>query len=82
MSLRPRKEMKKSGQRWIQQAITKPGSLTEYVRDRYGDEGLDSKGRIKMSILRELAQPQNNVRKKTRNRARLALTLREMSEKR
>ena len=81
MSLRPRKQMKKSGGRWIQQAIKKPGSLTDYVRDKYGDEGFDHKGRIKMSILRDLARPQNNVRKKTRSRARLALSLREMSEK-
>jgi len=82
MSLRPRKQIKKSERRWIQQAVEKPGTLTAYVRDRYGDEGFDRKGRIKMSILRELARPQTNVRKKTRKRARLALTLREMSEKR
>jgi len=82
MSLRPKRQMKKSGRKWIQKAVEKPGSLTAYVRDRYGEEGFDHKGRIKMSILRELARPQNNVRKKTRNRARLALTLRKMSEKR
>lgn len=79
MSLKPKK---KRTTKWIQQAIKRPGSLTDYVRDKYGDEGFDHKDRIKLSILRDLARPQNNVRKKTRNRARLALTLREMSEKR
>lgn len=81
MSLRPRKQMKKSGGKWIQKAIKEPGSLTAYVRDRYGEEGFDHKGLIKMQILRELARPQNNVRKKTRNRARLALSLREMGKR-
>lgn len=58
--------------KWIQPAIKKPGALRRYVRERFGEKGFDVKGRIKKSILHQLAKDGL-----VGQRARLALRLRE-----
>ncbi|MCS7102296.1 MAG: hypothetical protein NZ992_00245 [Candidatus Korarchaeum sp.] len=61
-------------ERWIQNAVKKPGALRSYVRRKYGAKGFDSRGNIRASVLRELSKRNDTVGK----RARLALTLRRM----
>jgi len=60
--------------KWIQKAIKKEGALRRTVRRRYGSEGFTSRGTIKVSVLRELAEEKGVTGK----RARLALTLRRL----
>lgn len=70
--------MPKRTEKWIQGAVTKPGALREYVQREYGEQGFDQHGRIKVSVLRELAE--HGPTERTRRRARLALTLRRLSQ--
>jgi len=70
----------KRDKKWIQGAIKKEGSLRDYIRRRYGDAGFTERGTIKISVLRRLAEDPE-VSEKTRKRARLALTLREIRKK-
>ena len=70
----------KQDKKWIQKAIRKEGSLREYIRREYGDEGFNSDGTIRVNILKRLAYDAN-VSEKTRKRAMLALTLREIRKK-
>ena len=73
MVARRRKRTRKRRQSgWIQNAIEHPGALRAYVKRYYGDTGFDSKGRIKVTILRQLAKRDDTIGK----RARLALELR------
>jgi len=60
--------------KWIQKAIKKEGALRRTVRRRYGSKGFTSRGTIKVSVLRELAEEKGVTGK----RARLALTLRRL----
>ena len=66
--------------KWIQKARLKEGALREYVQKKIGKKGFDSKGRIKVSVLRKLASSRD-VTEKTRKRARLALLLRKLRKK-
>ncbi|MHA1829057.1 MAG: hypothetical protein ACTSX6_10480 [Candidatus Heimdallarchaeaceae archaeon] len=61
-------------ERWIQEAIEKPGSLRNYVKRKYGKRGFTRRGTIKVKILRKLAKKKGKVGR----RARLALTLRKL----
>jgi len=82
---RRRRGRKKRGRRkkrsnpgyWIQEAIRKPGALRAYVKRKYGKKGFTSKGTIKVSILRDLANEPGKIGR----RARLALTLRRLRRK-
>lgn len=67
--------------RWIQKAVKREGALRRYVLRRFGSEGFTERGTIKVSVLRRLARDPN-VSKKTRLRARLALTLRRFARRR
>jgi hypothetical protein len=67
---------RKKDNRWIQKAIKKPGALRAYVKRYFGEEGFTKSGRIKASVLRELAKRNDRIGK----RARLAITLRGMRE--
>jgi hypothetical protein len=58
--------------KWIKGAIKKKGALRSTVKQRYGQKGFDSRGRIKMSALNKLSKEGG----KTGQRARLAKTLR------
>ncbi|WP_156423376.1 hypothetical protein [Thermus parvatiensis] len=40
-------------ERWIQNAITRPGRLRAYVRRVYGEEGFTKRGTIRVEVLRE-----------------------------
>jgi rubrerythrin len=66
-----------NGEKWIQTA-TKPenkGKLTEYIRERYGKKGfIKGKGTIKLEVLRELANQNENP--KVREEAQFALNVR------
>lgn len=73
MVTRRRKRTRKRKQNgWIQKAIEHPGALRAYVKRYYGSAGFDSKGRIKATLLRQLAKRDDTIGK----RARLALELR------
>jgi len=63
--------------RWIQEAIKRPGALRQYVKRKYGKKGFTERGTIKVSVLRDLANEPGKVGK----RARLALTLRKLRGK-
>jgi len=65
---------RRKDKKWIQKAIKKPGALRMYVKRRFGEEGFTKSGRIKASVLRELAKRNDRIGK----RARLAITLRGM----
>ena len=67
--------------RWIQKAIRNEGALREYIRRRFGSRGFTKRGTIKVEILRRLARDPN-VSRRTRLRARLALTLRRLARRR
>lgn len=62
------------GKYWLKQALKKrmKGVLRAAVRRRFGRAGFDSKGRIKMAVLEDLAKEPNP----TGARARLAIKLR------
>lgn len=60
-------------ERWIQNAITRPGRLRAYVRRAYGEEGFTKRGTIRVEVLRELAKRKDGIG----HAARLALRLRE-----
>jgi len=66
-----------SSDRWIQEAIKRPGALRQYVKRKYGKKGFTERGTIKVSILRDLANEPGIVGQ----RARLALTLRKLRKK-
>ncbi len=66
--------------KWIQEAIEKPGSLREYIRRKYGKRAFTSKGTIKVTYLRKLLRSKT-VDEKTKRRARLALTLRKLRKR-
>jgi len=61
-------------ERWIQNAITRPGRLRAYVRRVYGQAGFTQRGTIRMEILRELARRKDGIGRA----ARLAITLRRL----
>lgn len=61
---------------WLQKAIKKPGVLRMHVQRTYGNAGFDSKGRIKLPVLKELAK--DGIWGK---RARLALLLRKFKRR-
>ena len=69
---------------WIGRAIREPGALRRYVQREWGSQGFTKRGTIRVSILRSLAEGRGREGKrvtlKTRRRARLALTLRELRE--
>ena len=66
-----------SSDRWIQEAIKRPGALRQYVKRKYGQRGFTERGTIKVSVLRDLA----NEPGKVGQRARLALTLRKLRKR-
>ena len=69
--------MAKGKKNFIQEAIKKPGALTDTVKRRFGKKGFTRDGKIKVSVLRKLAKEKGI----TGQRARLALTLRDMPKK-
>jgi hypothetical protein len=54
----------KKGQKkkWMGQSVKRPGALTAKIEKRYGKEGFDAKGRIKISVLEAMkANPKTDT---------------------
>lgn len=67
---------------WIQRAV-KPenrGALRRYIRRRFGSDGFTDRDTIKIAVLRRLATDPH-VSRTTRLRARFALTMAALREK-
>jgi hypothetical protein len=60
--------------RWIQEAVKRPGRLRRYVARVYGQEGFTRRGTIRVEVLREIAKRKDGLGRA----ARLALTLRRL----
>ena len=74
---------KKAKKKWIQKAISEEGSLTDYVKRRWGNKALTKKGTIKIKYLNQIIKDykQGKVSLKTYRRAVLAKTLRRIAKK-
>ena len=59
--------------KWMGKAVKRPGALRAKVEERYGRNGFDKKGRIKMSVLQEMASsPDALTRQQVQFRLRTA----------
>jgi hypothetical protein len=63
---------KRSKKLWIQEAVKRPGALRATVSKAYGKEGFDSKGRIKVEVLKEL---RHSTKPRVRQQAQFALNV-------
>lgn len=74
---------KKAKKKWIQRAIEEEGSLTDYVKRRWGKEGFTKKGTIKVKILNQIIRDykQGKVSLLTYRRAILAKNLKKIAKK-
>lgn len=74
---------KKAKKKWIQKAIEEEGSLTDYVKRRWGKQAFTKKGNIKVKILNQIIKDykKGKVSLKTYRRAVLAKTLRKIAKK-
>jgi len=69
--------------KWIQEAIEDEGSLTDYVKRRWGSKAFTKKGTIKVAYLNKIIKDykKGKVSLKTFRRAVLAKTLSKLSRK-
>ncbi len=74
---------RKAKEKWIQKAIQEEGSLTDYVKRRWGKKALTKKGNIKTKYLNQIIRDykKGKVSLKTYRRAVLAKTLRKIAKK-
>jgi hypothetical protein len=67
---------------WIQKAIQKPNSLTQYLKKNYGKKAFTKTGKIKITFLKQLLkkhkQGKIKLSKTTVSRIRLAITLKKL----
>lgn len=79
-SKKGRRKATKKDQKWIAAAVKRPGALREKVQFYYREKGFDKKGRIKVSVLRELIKnPRGESVKdmaRTKQQAQFALNVR------
>ncbi len=74
------RQRQRFGKKWIQSAIKNKGSFRRYISKKYSSKGFDTKGRIKLSVLKKESRNKNK-NLKIRRKAILAMTLRSFKKK-